>query len=146
MLHVRNARHDNFQRNRHLLLNLFGRAAGPLGDDGDVIIGYIRIGFDGQIVERNGAPNEQQNGPCGDEKTIVESEVYESANHVLSEFGSGRVEGRRFIPRNERESAHEAGGREAKTNRDVFCNIRYDSRTTIGTIVACSRRGDRDGS
>ena len=33
MLHVRNTRHHNFQRNGHLLLDLFGRAAGPLGDD-----------------------------------------------------------------------------------------------------------------
>ncbi len=51
MLHVGNARHDNFQRDRDLLLNLFGGAAGPLSDDGDVIVGNVRVGFDGEVMK-----------------------------------------------------------------------------------------------
>ena len=83
MLHVGNARHDNFQRDRHLLLDLFGRAAGPLGDDGDVIIGNVRIGFDGQIVEGDGAPDEEQNGGRQDHETVIQCKIDQTPNHLL---------------------------------------------------------------
>ena len=49
-------------RDGDLLLDLFGGAAGPLRDDLDVVVGDVGIGLDGQVVERDDAPDEQQNG------------------------------------------------------------------------------------
>ncbi len=57
---VRHAVHLNFDGDGDLLLDFFGGAAGPLGDDLDVIVGDVRIGFDGKAVERDGAPDEQK--------------------------------------------------------------------------------------
>ena len=50
-------------RNRDLLLHFFGRAARPLRDDLDVVVGHVRIGFHRQIVKRDGAPDQQQDAP-----------------------------------------------------------------------------------
>ena len=50
------ARHAVFEGNGNLLLDLFGGAAGPLGDDGDVVIGDVGVGFDGEVVEAEMAP------------------------------------------------------------------------------------------
>jgi hypothetical protein len=46
--------------NRHLALNLLGRAARPLRDDLDVIVGDVRIGF-------NREGTEGDNAPCGED-------------------------------------------------------------------------------
>ena len=59
MGHVRDAVQFHFQRNGDLLLHFFGRMPGPLGDDLRVGVGDIGIGFDGQIVKRNDAPDER---------------------------------------------------------------------------------------
>ena len=75
MLQVRNSVDDDFDGNRNLLLHLFGRAAGPLGNDLDIVISHIRIRFHGQIVERNRAPDQQQDGEGRDQKPVVECEI-----------------------------------------------------------------------
>ena len=83
MLHVRDARHLDFERDRDLLLDLFGRAAGPLGDDVDVVVGYIRIGLDRQIVERDGAPDKQQDGRRQDHESVVKRKIDQIPDHLL---------------------------------------------------------------
>jgi len=56
---VRNAVHRDFQRNGHLLLDLFRGNSRPLRDNLHIVVGYVRIGLNGQLMERDGAPNEQ---------------------------------------------------------------------------------------
>ena len=84
---VRDSVHDDFKRNGNLLLDLFGGYAGPLGDDFDVIVGDVGVGFDGKLMERDGAPDEQQESCSEDEKAVVEREIYESANHFGGSCG-----------------------------------------------------------
>ena len=56
MLQVRDAVHHDFDRDGDLLLHFFGGAAGPLGDDLDVVVGDVRIRFDRQVVEGDARP------------------------------------------------------------------------------------------
>jgi hypothetical protein len=58
-------------RNGDLLFDLFGSATGPLSDDLDVIVSDIGVGFDGQVVERNGPPEEQHHCHSNDEQTVA---------------------------------------------------------------------------
>ena len=57
---MRDSSHLNFGRDRHLLFNVFCGMPRPLGDDIDVIIGDVWIGFDREIVERDCTPSEKQ--------------------------------------------------------------------------------------
>ena len=70
-------------RDRDLLLNLFGRAPRPLGNHVDVIIGYIGIGFDRQIVERDGAPDKQQDGRRQNHEPVVKCKINQIPDHLL---------------------------------------------------------------
>ena len=81
MLQMRNPVHHDLDWNGYLLFHFLGGPAGPLGDDLNVVIGYIRISFDRQIVKRNGAPDQQQQG-CGEhQKASIEGVVDERPNH-----------------------------------------------------------------
>ena len=51
MRKVGNAGHLNLDRHRDLALNFFSAAARPLGDDLNIVVGYVGIGFDGQVAE-----------------------------------------------------------------------------------------------
>ena len=62
MLEVRDAVHDDFDGDGDLLFDLFGGAAGPLRDHLDVVVGHVGIGFHRQIVKRDRAPDQQQDG------------------------------------------------------------------------------------
>src|SRR5271163_5127332 len=84
MLHVRDAGHLDFNGYGDLLLNLFGGAAGPLCDHLDVVVSHIRIGFHGQIVKRDSAPNEKQHGGCQDHVPVVECEINQTPDHYCS--------------------------------------------------------------
>ena len=59
---------------------------GPLRDDGDVVVGYIGIGFDGKLMERNRTPDEQQQRSCQDQKAILQREIYQLADHLPRPF------------------------------------------------------------
>ena len=48
---VRKSAHLNFDGNADLLLDFLGGTPGPLADNGHIIVGNIRIGLDGQVVE-----------------------------------------------------------------------------------------------
>src|SRR5579871_2940698 len=59
MFEMRDAVHHDLDGNSDLLFHFFSGASGPLGDDLDVIVGDVGVGFDRQIVKRSCAPNEQ---------------------------------------------------------------------------------------
>ena len=84
MRHLRNAVHGDFQGNSDLLLDLLGGDPRPLGDDFDVIVGHVRIGVDGQIVECHIASAAQQKSQDKDQKAIVQREIDNLANHLSS--------------------------------------------------------------
>ncbi len=81
MNHVGDAGHLDFDGNGDLLLYFFGGTPGPLGDDLDIIVGDVGVGFDREIAEGNDAPGEEQNGSAENEPAIVESKVDEPAYH-----------------------------------------------------------------
>ena len=72
---MRDAVHHDFERNRDLLLHFFRGAARPLRDDLHIVVGDVRIGFDGQIVERDPAPDEQQNRERQHQEAVIEREI-----------------------------------------------------------------------
>ena len=82
ILQVRNPVHHDFDGDGDLLLHLFGRAAGPLRDHCDVVVGDVGIRLDGQIVEGNAAPDREQNGDRENDETITESEIDECPDHL----------------------------------------------------------------
>ena len=71
-----------FDRDRHLLLNLLGSAARPLGDDLNVGVGHIRIRFDRQGSERIGTPNQQQQAEPRHHEALFQCKIDELTNHV----------------------------------------------------------------
>ena len=86
--------HHDFDRNRDLLLDLFGRAARPLRDHLDVVVRDVGIGFHRQIVERDGAPDEQQHGGCqDDQEAVVEGEINQCPNHLDKWRSAGAAQG-----------------------------------------------------
>jgi hypothetical protein len=58
--HVRHSGHLNLDRNGHLLFHLFGGTPGPLGDDGHIVVGDVRVRFHRQVVKGDRTPPEQQ--------------------------------------------------------------------------------------
>src|ERR1700687_2146048 len=83
MLQVRHSVHLNFDRYGDLLFHFFRRAAWPLGDDLDVVVGYVWIGFHRKVVKREGAPEEQENCKRQDDEAVVERVADKSANHRI---------------------------------------------------------------
>src|SRR5271165_4514552 len=80
---MRNSVHHDFDRNCNLLFHLLSRAARPLRNDVDVVVGHVRIRFDGQIGKRNGAPDQQEDGRQHDQKAVGEREIDDGADHLL---------------------------------------------------------------
>ena len=89
MGHVRDAGHADLERDGDLLLDLFGGAAGPLGDDRDVVVGDVGVGLDGQVVEGDGAPAEEQQRDDEDDEAVVERKIDEldHADRLLASTG-----------------------------------------------------------
>lgn len=88
MLQVRNARHLNLNRNRHLLFNILRGVSRPLRDDVDVVVGNIRVCFDGQVMEGDRSPGKEQYGKCQDQETASQRKVDERTNHCASSVAS----------------------------------------------------------
>ena len=80
---VRNAGHLDLDRHRDLALDLLGAAARPLGDDLDVVVGDVGIGFDGQVAERDDAPGGEHHHSAQNQPAIFQREIDECANHLL---------------------------------------------------------------
>src|ERR1700693_3378988 len=60
MHHVRDAIHDDFERNRDLLLDLLRGNSRPLRNDFNVVICYVGIGLNGKVMESDDARCEKQ--------------------------------------------------------------------------------------
>src|SRR5580658_214183 len=73
---------DNLKRDRDLLLNLFSRNSGPLGDYLNVIVRHIRIGLHREAAEGNHAPNEQEDRDGDYQKPVLESKIDGPTNHL----------------------------------------------------------------
>src|ERR1700729_268211 len=84
MCHVRYAGHLDLDRRGDLLLDFFGRAARPLRDYLDVVVGNVWIGFDGKIMEGHDSPAEEHHGKAEDEPAVVQRKIDETANHYWS--------------------------------------------------------------
>ena len=80
---VRDAVHHDFERNGDLLFDLLRRNSRPLRDDLDVVIGHVGIGLNGQMMERDDAPGEKQQGEAQMTRAVVEREIDDAANHLL---------------------------------------------------------------
>jgi hypothetical protein len=72
---------DDLERDRDLLLDLFGRNSWPLRDDLDVVVGDVGIRLDRQLVKRNRPQPEQAEAGREHERAIVEREVDGATNH-----------------------------------------------------------------
>ena len=83
MGHARDAVHRDFERNRDLLLDLFGGDSRPLGDDLNVIVGHVGIGFNGKSVKRDDSRAHQQERESQHEGAFVEGKVDYPADHLL---------------------------------------------------------------
>src|SRR5271155_575075 len=84
MREVRQAVHLNFDGDGDLLFDFFGGAAGPLGDDLDVIVGDVGIRFYRKGVEGDGAPNEKEGRERQDHEAVVEREVYQASHQAAA--------------------------------------------------------------
>ena len=82
MLHVRDAVHHHFDRNRHLLLYLFGGAPRPLSNDLDIVVGYVRVRINGQLVKRDHSPDHQEDGTRQNKEPVIEGEIDKRTDHV----------------------------------------------------------------
>src|SRR6516165_2803686 len=75
--------HHDFKWNRDLLLDLFRGDSGPLGNDIDVVVGYIGIGFNGKLVERDRAPHKKRDRKRQDQESVLQGKGDQIANHLL---------------------------------------------------------------
>src|SRR5580700_8564964 len=91
MSQMRQPVHLDLDGNGDLLFYFFRSASRPLRDDLYVVVGYVRIGFDGQIVKGNGAPNEQKQRHNQHDEPVVYSKIDDLPNHplVLARSGCG---------------------------------------------------------
>src|SRR5271167_5237021 len=83
MHNLRDTVHDDFKRNGDLLLDLFRRNTWPLGNDLDVVVGYVGISLDRQPFERNYPSSEKQQCETQHQEPVVQSEINDSTNHLL---------------------------------------------------------------
>ena len=74
----------DFERDCDLLFDFFGGVAGPLRDDLRVGVGDVGIGFDGQGVERNDAPNKKDEGRAQDHEAVAKREVDKRTDHYCA--------------------------------------------------------------
>ena len=90
--HVGDAGEADLERDGDLLLDLFGGAAGPLGDDGDVVVGDVGVGLHGEVVEGDAAPDKEEDGDDHDDEAAVEGKVYDLRDHAAVLMRRGRRE------------------------------------------------------
>ena len=81
--HVRNAAHHDLERNRHLLFDLLRRNSRPLRNHFNVVVRHIGISFNGKVAERSNTPGKKHQSQSQHQQTVAQSEVDDSANHLL---------------------------------------------------------------
>jgi hypothetical protein len=65
-----------------LLFHFLGCTPGPLRDDLDIVVGYVRVGFYGKVMKRYRTPDQQQGGERDNQYAIIEGEINEAADHA----------------------------------------------------------------
>ena len=83
-----NAGHLDLDGDGDLALDLLGRAARPLGDDLDVVVGDVGIGFNRQGAEGDDAPRGEDDRAAQHQPAAPKSEIDDRANHLGSPLGS----------------------------------------------------------
>src|ERR1039458_1823066 len=81
MRQVRNSVHLDFDRNGDLLLNLFGRPARPLRDDGYIVIGDIGISLNRKVVKSSHAADNKYDHNGQHDEPVVKREIDYLPNH-----------------------------------------------------------------
>src|SRR6185369_2798371 len=74
--------HLRLNRNRNLLLHFLGSAPRPLRDHLDIIIGYVRISLHRQRLERNSAPDQQQDADSQNQEPVAQRKIDRLLNHL----------------------------------------------------------------
>jgi hypothetical protein len=76
--------HHDLNGYRDLLLDFFSCAPDviPIRDDLDVIVGYVRVGFDRQIVKRDRAPKSAAGSPPTGSGICYRARSQRGANHL----------------------------------------------------------------
>ena len=87
---VGNAGHLDLDRNGDLALDLLGAAARPLGDDLNVVIGHIGVGFDGQRAKCENAPRGEHRHTAQHQPAALQREIDERADHLVPSPGFRR--------------------------------------------------------
>src|SRR5580704_150206 len=80
---MRDTVHDDFDRDRDLLFDLFRRNSGPLRDDLNIVVGYIGVRLNRQVTKSGNTPREEQQCEGYDENAVIESKINDQANHFL---------------------------------------------------------------
>src|SRR5579864_5388987 len=80
----------DFERDGDLLLYFFGCVSGPLRDDLRVGVGDVGIGFDGQSMERNDAPDEEHKRRAENHQAVAQRKINERTDHSF--FSATSVE------------------------------------------------------
>ena len=81
MREVGEAVHGALEAHRDLLLDFLGGPAGPLRDDAHVVVGDVGVSLYRQIVERDAAPDEEQQAEEDGQQPVVERGVDEGRDH-----------------------------------------------------------------
>src|SRR5271167_4071576 len=81
MRKIRNPVHLDFNRYGDLLLHFFRSSSRPLRDHLHPSVSYVWIGLDGQVVERDHAPDKKEERHAQNNEAVVQSEIDERANH-----------------------------------------------------------------
>ena len=83
MLQMGDAGHRNFEGHGDLLLHFFRGAAGPLRDDLDVVVRDVGVSLDGQVMKRDDAPGEKNDGKDEDHQPVVQRKIDKTTDHLL---------------------------------------------------------------
>src|SRR5262249_42641146 len=73
---------------RHLLFHFFGRAARPLCNHIDVVVGHVRIRLHRQAVKGNRSPDQQHHGQGNDHEAVLQAKFNKAGNHAIPSMNS----------------------------------------------------------
>src|SRR6266581_2888531 len=74
-LDPRHAVEAGLQRNGDQLLHLFGSVPGPLGDDVDLSVHYVRVGLNGELEKAQDTPGKDEGGRAQNQDALMEGEM-----------------------------------------------------------------------
>ena len=92
------AAHLDFNGDGDLALDFFGGAAGPLGDDLDVVVGDVWVCLNGEATEGDDTPDGEGEDAAEDEPAAFEREVDEGTDHWVTALSSERALVTTWVP------------------------------------------------